>query len=207
MAPSPSDPESESLRLKWDQRYRLAEDLPGPALVLLEHQHLLPPGGAALDLACGLGSNALWLAARGFRVSAWDLSPVAIERLAARAGERGLVVDAVVRDLIAEPPDPQSYDLILVTHFLERGLAPAIAAALRPGALLFYQTFSREAVSDRGPTDPAYRLAPNELLDLFPGLVVRAYRDEGRLGERTRGIRDIALLVAQRGSSDAGPQS
>lgn len=205
MDPCPCD--TESLRLKWDQRYRLAEGLPDPALVLLEHEHLLPPGGVALDLACGLGANALWLAARGFRVKAWDLSPVAIERLSAQARARGLAVDAALRDVIADPPAPESADLIVVAHFLHRDLAPAIAAALRPGGVLFYQTFSREAVSDCGPSDPAYRLAPNELLDLFPGLVVRAYRDEGRLGDRTRGIRDIALLVAQRGQSRADPGS
>jgi hypothetical protein len=102
-----------------------------------------------------------------------------------------------VRDVIAEPPRPGSFDLILVAHFLDRSLAPAIAGALSPGGVLFYQTFSRESVSVCGPSDPAYRLAPNELLDLFPSLIVRAYRDEGRLGDTTRGIRDLALLVAQ----------
>lgn len=188
----------EALRVKWDQRYRSAEGLPEPALVLREYDHLLPSSGEALDLACGLGASALWLAERGFQVKAWDLSPVAIARLALEASEGGLAVDAAVRDVIAEPPPPGAFDLILVAHFLDRGLCPAITAALRPGGVLFYQTFSREAVSDRGPSDPAYRLAPNELLQLFPSLVARAYRDEGRLGDTDRGIRDLALLVAQR---------
>jgi hypothetical protein len=107
-------------------------------------------------------------------------------------------VAASVRDLTAAPPPPEHFDLILVAHFLDRGLCPAIARARRPGGLLFYQTFSREAVSDRGPSNRAYRLGPNELLDLFRGLVVRAYRDEGRLGDLGRGTRDLALLVAQR---------
>lgn len=186
------------LREKWDRRYRTAEGLPEPALILRDHEHLLPPGGAALDLACGLGASALWLAARGFRVRAWDLSPVAIARLRTLARERGLPVDASVRDVAAEPPEPGRFDLILVAHFLERGLCPAIAAGLRPGGLLLYQTFSRDPVSDRGPSDPAFRLAPNELLGLFPGLLVRAYRDEGRLGDTSRGIRDLVLFVAQR---------
>ena len=187
----------ESQREKWDQRYRTAEGFPETALVLREYPHLLPPAGRALDLACGLGASALWLAERGFRVKAWDLSAVAIARLSALARDRGLSLEAAVRDVIAEPPPPGCFDLILVAHFLDRGLAPAIAAALRPGGVLFYQTFSRESVSSCGPSDPAYRLAPNELLRLFPNLIVRAYRDEGRLGEITRGIRDLALLVAQ----------
>lgn len=189
--------DQDAIREKWDQRYGSAEGLPEPALILREYDHLLPVPGRALDLACGLGTSALWLAERGFRVSAWDLSPVAIARVTVSAEEHGLAVEAAVRDVIAEPPPPGSFDLILVAHFLERGLAPAIAAALRPGGVLFYQTFSREAVSARGPSDPAYRLAPNELLRLFPGLIVRAYRDEGRLGDTSRGMRDLALLVAQ----------
>lgn len=188
----------QTLREKWDSRYRSTVGAPEPALILREYDHLLPAPGRALDLACGLGASALWLAERGFRVSAWDLSPVAIARVKALARERGLAVEAAVRDVIAEPPLPGSFDLILVAHFLDRGLASAMAEALRPGGVLFYQTFSREAVSDCGPSNPALRLGPNELLELFRGLTVRAYRDEGRLGDTSRGIRDLALLVAQR---------
>jgi len=171
-------------------------------LVLREYEHLLPRSDAgaavALDLACGLGASSLWLAQRGFRVSAWDLSPVAIARLSFLAKELGLPIDASVRDVVAEPPPPDRFDLMLVAHVLDRGLCPAIAASLRPGGVLFYQTFSRESVTERGPSDPSYRLAANELLCLFPGLIVRAYRDEGRLGDTARGTRDLALFVAQK---------
>lgn len=183
--------------LKWDQRYRKTEGLPEPALILRDYGHLLPIRGEALDLACGLGANALWLAERGLRVSAWDISSVAIESLSALAKTQGLSVEARVRDLMTDPPAPASFDLILVAHFLDRALCPAIAAALRPGGLLYYQTFSRECVSDRGPANPDYRLASNELLQLFPDLIVRAYRDEGRTGDTSRGTRDLALLVGQ----------
>jgi hypothetical protein len=88
--------------------------------------------------------------------------------------------------------------VIVVSHFLDRSLAPAIIAALRPGGLLFYQTFSRVAVTDRGPEDPAFRLAENELLELFKPLKVRIYREEGRLGDTSQGWRDIAMLVAEK---------
>lgn len=182
----------------WDQRDRATEAEPRPAAVLADWGHLLPPGGRALDLACGLGGNALWLAERGFRVVAWDISPVAIGRLRDLVLSRGLDLEAEVRDLTARPPEPDTFDLIVVSHFLERSLAPAIAAALRPGGLLYYQTFNREPVSGRGPSNPAYRLAPNELLRLFDGLRVRLYRDEGRQGDTRRGLRDLAQLVAQR---------
>lgn len=198
MSAGPADDATDALRRKWDQRYRDAEGPSEPARVLLENLHLLPARGRALDAACGLGGNALALAERGLAVSAWDLSPVAIERLTGWAAERGLRLDAAVRDICLDPPAPESFDVVVVTHFLDRALAPALGAAPRPGGLLIYQTFIRESVTDCGPADPRFRLAPNELLQLFPDLIVRAYREEGRAGDTTLGTRDIAMLVAQR---------
>jgi tellurite methyltransferase len=182
----------------WDARYEAATAIPKPALVLRQWPHLLPREGTALDLACGLGGSALWLAEQGFRVSAWDMSPTAIARLREAARLRGFHLDARVRDLTALPPSPESFDMILVAHFLDRDLAPSIAAALRPGGLLFYQTFSRESRGTHGPANPAYRLARNELITLFPDLTIRAYRAEGRLAAPESGLGDLALMVAQR---------
>ena len=191
------DAATDALRRKWDARYREASQPRPPAAVLSENQHLLPPRGTALDLASGLGANALLLARHGLDVSAWDFSSVAVDRLRAVAIAHGLEVDAQVRDLSTSPPEPASFDVIVVTHFLDRALAPAIAAALRPGGLLYYQTFVREKVSDMGPSSPHFRLGRNELLALFDGLIVRVYRDEGTLGDVRVGLRDEAMLVAQ----------
>jgi SAM-dependent methyltransferase len=96
------------------------------------------------------------------------------------------------------PPAPDGFDVVVVSHFLDRKLMPAIAAALRPGGVLFYQTFTREAVTECGPSNPAFRLETNELLRLVDELVVRFYREEGRLGDIDRGTRDVAMLIAQR---------
>lgn len=183
---------------RWDARYRESSRPAAPARVLVAHAHLLPASGRALELACGLGANALFLAARGLRVSAWDLSSVAIERLARQASARGLALGTEVRDVLAEPPPAGAFDVVVVARFLERSLAPAIAGALRPGGLLYYQTFTRTRVDDTGPDSDAYRLADNELLRLFAGLRVLAYREEGRVGNLTRGLRNQAYLVAQR---------
>ncbi|MGD2081715.1 MAG: methyltransferase domain-containing protein [Chromatiales bacterium] len=191
------EPASGELRAKWDQRHGEAADIGEPAAVLAENAHLLPPAGRALDLACGRGANALFLSAAGLDVHAWDLSPVAIDRLGTEAAARGLTLTAEVRDVLAHPPPAARFDLIVVSYFLERGLAPALAGALRPGGLLFYETFAREAVTDCGPSNPAFRLADNELLRLFPGLRPRFYREEGRLGDLRRGHRDVAMLVAE----------
>lgn len=183
---------------RWDARYRVMPSAPEPALILREWSHLIAKTGRALDLACGLGGNALWLAQRGLRVSAWDLSNTAIARLREAARQRGLAVDTEVRDLIARPPPAASFDLICVVHFLERSLATPIAAALRPGGLLLYQTFTTEGPSGRGPRNPNYRLGPNELLALFRGLRVRAYREEGALAVPETDFGGLALLAAER---------
>lgn len=183
---------------KWNSRHAQAEDLGRVAAVLEQNIHLARPGCRALDLACGRGANALFMAAAGLRVSAWDLSPVAIDRLDKAAASAGLPIQTAVRDVIADPPEPGSFDLILVSFFLERSLAPAIAEALRPGGLLFYQTYSQAAVSDEGPSSERFRLEDNELLGLFPRLRVRVYREERLLGDTGRGWRNMAMLVAER---------
>jgi SAM-dependent methyltransferase len=188
-----------SLQAKWDARHGDPLKQPSAVEVLIENRHLLPVRGSALDLACGLGGNALLLAEAGLDVTAWDLSPVAIERLQAMAEERGLSrLLAEVRDIEKAPPPNQSFDVIVVSYFLERDLTPQIMAALRTGGLLFYQTFTRIAVGSEGPSNPAFRLHDNELLRLFSPLRVRVYREENRLGDLSHGCRDLAMLVAER---------
>jgi len=184
---------------KWDARYRTAPAVtPQPARAVAQYAHLLPPRGKALEVACGLGGNALLLARLGLHTEAWDISAVAIERLRSLAQEQGLTLTATQRDVLVEPPAAAGYDVIVVTRFLDRSLCPALAAALRPDGLLYYQTFVQERVTDHGPGNPAFLLAPGELLQLFPGLLPLAYHDEGRIGDPARGWRDEACLVAQK---------
>lgn len=182
---------------KWDTRYREAS-APPPARVLLENIHLLPRSGRALDLACGLGSNALLLAERGLETYGWDSSSVAVEELRRRARERGVCVHAEVRDVVAWPPERARFDVIVVTHFLDRSLTPHLINALNADGLLFYQTFTRARVSDTGPSNPAYRLAENELLSMFSALQLLVYREEGRTGDLGSGFRDEAMMVARK---------
>ena len=195
----------DKLRQKWDQRYQQAGTAPCALEVLVENLHLLPLEGSALDLACGLGGSGLLLAERGLNTRAWDLSPVAIDALKTRAAKLPLIAE--VRDVVRLPPPPGGYDVICVGHFLDREICPEIAAALRPGGLLFYQTFTRERVDQTGPGTEHYRLGPNELLELFPGLLVRFYREEGRVGDPARGFRNRAQLVAQQPQTTSGPRS
>ena len=180
---------------KWNQRYRESKHTPVPCELLREQAHLLPGEGTALDLACGLGGNSLFLAQQGMTVHAWDISDVAINRLADHHNDKILTE---IRDIITAPPPPDTFDCIVVSFFLHRQLCPAIAAALRPGGVLFYQTFTRDKLSSKGPSNRDFLLENNELLHLFRDLEVRFYQENARCGDSTRGDRDTASLVAQK---------
>lgn len=182
----------------WNARYADAERS-AAAWVLREHVHLLPEQGEALDLACGLGANALLMAEHGLRVRAWDFSSTAIERLEQEAQRRGFSLRGEVCDVVQAPPEPASFDVIVVSHFLERSLMPYLFAALRPGGLLFYQTFTTDRVENvTTPGNPAFLLAPNELLELCRPLRLLAYREDGPYGDVGQGLRAEAVLVGAR---------
>ncbi len=183
------------LRAKWDARHAQAPVTdPRAVQVLREYAHLLPASGNALDLACGLGGNARLLAERGLQVQAWDFSPVAIERI--RAQRVSGVLQAQVRDVIASPPVAASFDVIVVSYFLHRPLFVDLRAALRPGGLLFYQTFLADKVASVGPADPEFLLQENELLQRLDGLRILSYREEGRVGDPQQGLRNEVYCVA-----------
>jgi len=191
---------SEITQEKWDAIYSNSgsnRDHPKPAKVLFENRHLLPRRGRSLEVACGRGGNALLLAGHGFESHAWDISSVVIDQLQKMAEQSTVTVSGEVRDIMAQPPKAQSFDVIVVSHFLERGLFACLREALRPGGLLFYQTFTRTCVSSAGPTNEEYRLADNELLAVCQGMQVLVYREEGRVGDLDEGVRDVAMIVSQ----------
>lgn len=184
------------LTKKWNWRYKDSDIAEGKvAQVLEENIHLLPQRGKALELACGLGGNALLLARLGLDTEAWDISDVVINKLRAFVKKSKYALCAEIRDVVADPPEANSFDVIVVSHFLDRSLAPRLISALTPGGLLFYQTFIQDAASQHGPQDSSYRLSTNELLYLFATLNVIVYREEGRVGDISRGFRDEALFV------------
>jgi SAM-dependent methyltransferase len=191
-------------REKWNHRYGDASTTPlpvAPAEWLVEHRALLealPSGGRALDLACGDGRNARYLAELGFAVDALDVSDVVIGRLAEAAVALGLDVRPMVADLEHDPDLPRGqYAVVMNFNYLQRSLFGSLAAALRPGGLLFFETFARPHIEELGHDFPdEFLLAENELLGAFPGLHVRHYF-EG-VAERSGRPRGIASLVAER---------
>ena len=166
--------------------------------VLTENEFLLPITGTALDLACGIGANAIFLAEQGLAVTAWDISVVAIDKLTTYAVQQGLDINACQQNIVAESFIKCCFDVIVVSRFLDRTLSDAIIGALKPDGLLFYQTFTREKTSPKPPNNPDYLLAENELLTLFSPLRIVFYRENASIGNQLRGLRNEAQFIGQK---------
>ncbi|WP_373080276.1 class I SAM-dependent methyltransferase [Zhongshania sp.] len=188
-----------SSKAKWNLRHEQRE-MPGPACrVLRAHRDLLPANGLALDLACGLGGNAILLAQAGLKCEAMDISDVAVSRLNTFAGRENLAISACLADVEAHGFSlaPKQYDVIVVSYFLHRPLFPAIVSALKLGGLLFYQTFvQNDAGAQSGPKTLSFYLRERELLSQFRDLEIRYY-DE-RANDNGGKASFEAELVAQK---------
>ena len=178
----------------------LVRDAPAPLWSpnpwLAEHWLRLPPGGRVLDLAMGSGRNAVWLARQGLRVEGLDILPEAVAMAAALARRHGVALTARVGDARApESLAPGDWDGIVVIDFLERALLARLPAALAPGGVLVYETFTRaQAAAGGKPRSPQHLFEGGELERAFAGeLELLAYRE----GEPEPG-RQVASLVARR---------
>jgi SAM-dependent methyltransferase len=183
-------------RTAWDERFRSgdhADTEPDPFLTRIEnYSELLPASRSALDVACGAGRNAVWLADRGWNVTGCDISLEGLRRARALASERGVHVSLFCQDLETVALPPSRFDLVLCFFYLQRNLFPALKAALRPGGLIVYKTYTTDQEQFLGgPRHPLHLLRPQELLDLFRDFRVLMY-------EETVKDRGVAQLIAQK---------
>jgi tellurite methyltransferase len=150
----------------WEKMYRSGERgrENEPTALVVEIAGKLAPG-RAIDLACGAGRNALYLAEQGWDVTAVDGSASATGLLRERAAERGLEVRTEVADLTdrAFALPEKHFDLVVIAYYLQRGLFPLAKAAVRPGGVvvaIVHTPEAGEAASDK-------RAAPGELRGFF----------------------------------------
>jgi SAM-dependent methyltransferase len=161
-----------------------------PVPWLTDNRHLLPRSGIALDVACGRGRHALWLAGHGFFVRAVDRDRDVIARLNDEALRREVAIDASVVDLESGDPELgiEHFDLIVAVNYLHRPLFPFLLAALRSQGVLVYETFTREQALRGKPTNPDYLLEPGELRRLVGPLSILASREGEDRGQFTASI-------------------
>lgn len=173
----------------WDAHYSDPSHLDfTPASLLVEVAELVPPG-RALDLACGYGRNALYLASLGWHVTAVDSSAVAIGILRERA--RTASVDARLADLEAGEFTiaAGAFDLICDFLYLQRDLFPQIRDGVRPGGVFVGAILLADDARGRSP---AFVLQPGELREEFAGWKVLFYSEGAEEGRSWRAARIIA---------------
>ena len=138
------------------------------AQLVAEIEGLSP--GSALDVGCGEGADAVWLAQRGWDVTGVDISPVALDRAREHAADAGMTVTFEVRDLISTPPSPASYDLVSAQFFQladpERSVfMRGLGEAVKPGGQLLI--VGHCLTPSMTPTHIERFYTPNEITALF----------------------------------------
>lgn len=173
---------------RWDDRYRSATP-PGPLApdARADVIELLPRTGVAIDIACGLGSQSLWLAQRGLEVVAIDVSPIAIDALRAAAQAAGFAnrIHPRVTDLdIGLPAEPTTADVIVCQRFRQPSLYTQIAERLAVGGIAIVTVLSEVGTDSPGP----FHAPPGELIAAFDEFdILDAHEGDG-----------VATVVARR---------
>jgi len=153
------------------------------------------PPGRALDVACGAGRDAVYLAARGYEVDAIDVLPDALARACDLARRSGVRLNAIRQDLRRDPVLPQErYDLVTVVRFLHRPLLPAIGRSVVPGGFLVYEAFHRrDSAAGRARLKTGRTVDDGDLAAAFSGYEPLIARDGVE-----RGSRVFSQLLARR---------
>ncbi len=154
---------SEADRDKWNNRYkaRQGEGLAPPSPWLVTHLPKIAPG-AALDLACGRGRNALLLARSGFTVDAIDISAEGLRQARQAAQRAGVQVSWLCEDVLEDAELPRrDYQLIVMVHFLAPALLKRLPGYLAPGGWLLVEEHLRWPSPVEGPSE-RFRVGPGE---------------------------------------------
>jgi len=161
-------------REKWNKKYSSGQfPWTEPSRIVKEF-YTLAKGKKALDIACGTGRNALFLAEKGFTVDAVDISDVALKELK----EKNPAVNTINSDLDFYSIPPDSYHLILNINYLNRRLIPQIKEGLKKEGVVIFETFTlTEEEGFFKPENRDYMLRKNELLHLFSDLYIVYYRE------------------------------
>jgi len=169
-------------RDRWNQKYlqRAALESIEPDEWLVQALHRIDESTSsasvprrALDVASGLGQNAIWLTQHDWQTDAVDISHEGLRLASQTACQHGCEPHWIEADLDQWSPQPQSYELVIVFRFLDRIRLPdLIQDALKTGGWLIYETFSTGQLqrADSHISNPAFTLEDNELSNLYPRL-------------------------------------
>jgi 2-polyprenyl-3-methyl-5-hydroxy-6-metoxy-1,4-benzoquinol methylase len=187
--------------IRWDKQHAQGLGAQPPESFLrqiVEADAWQLPRGRALDVACGKGRNALYLAELGFEVVAMDISAVALDEGRKRAELKQLRIDWRQTDLEAVRLDEAGFDLIVNFNYLQRALLPQIKRAVKIGGFVICETFLIDQKEIGHPKNPDHLLGHNELLETFRDFRVLYYR-EGKFSERVDGAYRAGIFAQRIG--------
>ncbi len=153
-------------KIKWDKKYKETSSLlkDRPHSRKLEELVNKVKGTKALEIACGTGRNSVYLAQKGFEVDALDISEVALQFLDKKG--HGAINTKLV-DLEGYEPSKNSYDVIVMTNYLDRGIIPHLVQALKKEGILYIETYMHHESNTKPGSNPDFLLKANELKSFF----------------------------------------
>jgi tellurite methyltransferase len=183
----------ESDRRRWNEKYRTRDTSGETVAPIVSDHHCLAGGNRALDIAAGVGQNAIFLAEKGFTVTAVDISEVALRPLSGLHPR----LHPLCLDLDLWDPPENHFHLIINLRYLNRRLFNPITAALVVGGILIFETFITPPPARNGASHRrAYLLRENELRKAFSTMEVLYYNESTR--QCAQGEGKVASLVARR---------
>ena len=199
---------SEQDRERWNARYAAgAYGSRRHTSALLADWLEQLPRGRALDLACGSGRNAVYLASQGYQVDAIDVSSVALEIGEQRAAAAGVSVNWLEQDLDAGPEVAGQYALITLFRYADLALVERLAALLQPGGVLMVEAHlgGKLFTADvGGPGSERFRLPPGALAQAARGLEV-LHSSESHVGDPDGRLMALARFVGRRSGATQQP--
>ena len=162
---------------RWNSKYETEVYLFGekPIPFLVDNVHLLRKG-KVLDIAMGEGRNGVYLATQGFEVLGLDISEKGLEKAHNLAKKNKVTIETKVVDLESFTLEPNSYDVILCTYYMQKDLFKQFQSALKPGGMIVVETYNVDYLK-YAQFSRKWALDTNEMLDIFKGLRVIRYQD------------------------------
>ena len=186
---------SEQDRNKWNQRYAEDSYHKNNPVTLVEDWLPRLPGGRALDVACGAGRNAIFLAQAGYQVDAIDISREGLNLARQEAENQGLSINWIEHDLDQPYPFDTDYDLIIVMWYVDLELVSRLCDRLAPGGYILCE---EHLITDQeviGPTSSNFRVAPGVLREAVSGLDVLLYEESIEMNAEGEQVASARVVV------------
>lgn len=169
----------QDVKAAWNFRYSQKGFFFGerPLPFIMDAIPLFPKSGKVLDLAMGEGRNGVFLAKLGYDVLGVDISDVGLKKAEELARKNKTHIKTQVADLGSYHLEDNTYDIIILSYFMQRDLFPKIKKALKKGGVAIVETYTEENMKYNPGMKAEWMLKKNELFDHFSDLKVLRYQD------------------------------